>query len=73
MSLAAATPPDLGFARATDLDGGFNGWAAAGFPVEEVFEEVQSKLTVQARACGGIDAAATGTRESPMCCDGDFE
>lgn len=33
-SLAAATLRDLGFSRATDLDGGFNGWAAAGFPVE---------------------------------------
>jgi rhodanese-related sulfurtransferase len=33
-SLAAATLRDLGFARATDLDGGFNGWAAAGLPVE---------------------------------------
>ncbi len=33
-SLAAATLRDLGFARATDLVGGFNGWAAAGMPVE---------------------------------------
>ena len=33
-SLAAATLRDLGFARAADLDGGFNGWAAAGCPVE---------------------------------------
>lgn len=29
-SLAAATLRDLGFERATDLDGGFNGWVAAG-------------------------------------------
>ena len=35
-SLAAATLRDLGFARATDLDGGFNGWAAAGYPVERL-------------------------------------
>lgn len=35
-SLAAATLRDLGFARATDLDGGFNGWAAAGLPVEQL-------------------------------------
>jgi rhodanese-related sulfurtransferase len=35
-SLAAATLRDLGFARAADLDGGFNGWAAAGYPVEQV-------------------------------------
>lgn len=33
-SLAAATLRDLGFDQATDLDGGFNGWAAAGLPVE---------------------------------------
>ena len=33
-SLAAATLRDLGFARAADLDGGFNGWLAAGLPVE---------------------------------------
>jgi rhodanese-related sulfurtransferase len=33
-SLAAATLRDLGFSRATDLVGGFNGWAGAGMPVE---------------------------------------
>ena len=33
-SLAAATLRDLGFSRATDLAGGFNGWVAAGMPVE---------------------------------------
>ena len=32
-SLAAATLLDLGFARATDLDGGFQAWRAAGLPV----------------------------------------
>jgi rhodanese-related sulfurtransferase len=32
-SLAAATLQDLGFARATDLVGGFQAWAAAGLPV----------------------------------------
>lgn len=31
--LAAATLQDLGFARATDLVGGFREWAAAGLPV----------------------------------------
>jgi rhodanese-related sulfurtransferase len=35
-SLAAATLQDLGFARATDLDGGFQAWKAAGLPVEPV-------------------------------------
>ena len=33
-SLAAATLRDLGFARATDMVGGFNGWAKAGLPVD---------------------------------------
>ena len=33
-SLAAATLQELGFERATDLDGGFQGWRAAGLPVE---------------------------------------
>ncbi|HET9103426.1 MAG TPA: rhodanese-like domain-containing protein [Solirubrobacteraceae bacterium] len=31
--LVAATLQDLGFARATDLDGGFCAWRAAGLPV----------------------------------------
>ena len=35
-SLAAATLQDLGFARATDLDGGFVAWRAAGLPVERI-------------------------------------
>ena len=33
-SLAAATLQELGFARATDLTGGFQAWRAAGLPVE---------------------------------------
>jgi rhodanese-related sulfurtransferase len=32
-SLAAATLRELGLSRATDLDGGFRAWAAAGLPV----------------------------------------
>jgi rhodanese-related sulfurtransferase len=32
-SLAAATLQDLGFDNATDVDGGFQAWAAAGLPV----------------------------------------
>ena len=32
-SLAAASLQELGFARATDLDGGFLAWRAAGLPV----------------------------------------
>lgn len=33
-SLAAGTLQDLGFAPATDLIGGFQGWRAAGLPIE---------------------------------------
>jgi rhodanese-related sulfurtransferase len=32
-SLVAATLQDLGFARATDLEGGFQAWRRAGLPV----------------------------------------
>lgn len=35
-SLAAATLREIGYERAGDLVGGFNGWRAAGFPVEPV-------------------------------------
>ena len=34
-SLAAATLQQLGFARATDIEGGFQAWRAAGLPVEQ--------------------------------------
>jgi rhodanese-related sulfurtransferase len=34
-SLAAATLQELGLTDATDLDGGFQAWRAAGLPVEE--------------------------------------
>jgi rhodanese-related sulfurtransferase len=33
-SLAAGTLQALGFTRATDLDGGFEAWRAAGLPIE---------------------------------------
>jgi rhodanese-related sulfurtransferase len=33
-SLAAATLRDLGYLRATDVVGGFEGWAEAGLPIE---------------------------------------
>ena len=33
-SLAAATLQAIGFTHVTDLDGGFEAWAAAGLPVE---------------------------------------
>jgi len=35
-SLAAVTLRDLGFDRATDIVGGFNGWLADGLPVERL-------------------------------------
>lgn len=35
-SLAAATLQDLGFARASDLVGGFHAWRVAGLPIESV-------------------------------------
>ncbi len=38
-SLAAATLRDIGFSRATDLVGGFNGWVAAGLPVDRLPNE----------------------------------
>ena len=34
-SFAAVLLQEIGFARATDLEGGFNGWKSAGFPVEQ--------------------------------------
>lgn len=34
-SLAARTLRDLGFERATDVDGGFEAWRAAGLPISE--------------------------------------
>jgi rhodanese-related sulfurtransferase len=34
-SLAAATLQQLGFARATDVEGGFQAWRAAGCPVKQ--------------------------------------
>ncbi|MEU8510076.1 rhodanese-like domain-containing protein [Kitasatospora sp. NPDC048722] len=34
-SLAAASLRELGLHRATDLDGGFVGWAAAGLPIRQ--------------------------------------
>ncbi len=37
-SLAAATLRDLGYERATDLIGGFEGWLEAGLPVKPLIE-----------------------------------
>lgn len=35
-SLAAVALREIGFSRATDLDGGFQAWRAAGLPVESL-------------------------------------
>jgi rhodanese-related sulfurtransferase len=37
-SLAAATLQQLGFSRATDLEGGFQAWRAAGLPTQQASE-----------------------------------
>jgi len=38
-SLAAAALQELGFAGATDLDGGFQAWRAAGLPVQPAADD----------------------------------
>jgi rhodanese-related sulfurtransferase len=38
-ALAAVTLQEIGFARATDLAGGFQAWRAAGLPVEPLGED----------------------------------
>jgi rhodanese-related sulfurtransferase len=38
-SLAASTLQELGFTRATDLDGGFEAWRAAGLPIDTTLQE----------------------------------
>ena len=42
-SLAARTLQDLGIDRATDLDGGFQAWRAAGLPVEPLRQEGEAR------------------------------
>ena len=49
-SLAAATLQDLGFARATDLDGGFQAWRAAGLPVEPYPDQATTRRAPSAAA-----------------------
>ena len=43
-SLAAATLQQLGFAHATDLDGGFQAWRAAKLPIERADEVEQPPM-----------------------------
>jgi rhodanese-related sulfurtransferase len=49
-TMAAATLQQLGLIHATDLDGGFTAWAAAGLPV------------IAPQACGGRERALDGSR-----------
>lgn len=42
-SLAAATLRDLGFDGATDIIGGFEGWQAAGMPVEPLMQPATAR------------------------------
>jgi rhodanese-related sulfurtransferase len=42
-SLAAALLQDLGLPRATDLDGGFQAWRAAGLPVQPPADSTSSR------------------------------
>lgn len=48
-SLAASALHDLGFACATDLEGGFEAWRAAGLPVEETTIEAPSPPGMEPR------------------------
>jgi rhodanese-related sulfurtransferase len=48
-SLAAATLQELGFHRATDIDGGFQGWRAAGLPVLRASEPRSASRAVKAK------------------------
>jgi rhodanese-related sulfurtransferase len=44
-SLAAASLQRLGFVNATDLDGGFRGWKAAGLPVCHASENIEASAS----------------------------
>ncbi len=54
-SLAAATLQQLGFARATDVDGGFQAWRQAGLPVNAPMAPGRS----------GLASGAIGLRSLP--------
>lgn len=55
-SLAAATLRELGFDNATDVDGGFQAWAAAGLPVAR---GARRQRGAQQIAMANADAAAS--------------
>jgi len=71
-SLAAASLQDLGLSAATDLDGGFRAWAAAGLPVTDV---AAAASTNPARVLGLGDrtgALRPGLAADLVVCDEEF-
>ncbi len=60
-SLAAATLQDLGCERATDIDGGFEAWAAAGLPVERLAQRgrVSRMRTSTTKPAAAVSTATT--------------
>ena len=64
-SLAAATLQQLGFQRATDVDGGFQAWRAAGLPVAPAgavgTSSIEPKANVRSgQTAGKIVSASQG-------------
>jgi rhodanese-related sulfurtransferase len=55
-SLAAAMLRHLGFARATDVDGGFQAWRAAALPVEQPGSPAQPHSPAAGRGRAGPEA-----------------
>jgi rhodanese-related sulfurtransferase len=55
-SLAAAALQDLGLVNATDLEGGFLAWAAAGLPVHQARDTRPSLLELITETTGHPDA-----------------
>lgn len=54
-SLAAATLVDLGFERATDVEGGFSAWAEQGLPIEpleDLAPAARGRMRLVKSACG---------------------
>ena len=64
-SLAAAILHDLGHDRATDLDGGFQAWRAAGLPVEPLEQDGDETRLIQPR--GGRSSGRARWTPSATC------
>jgi len=62
-SLAAATLQQLGLIHATDLDGGFTAWAAAGLPVITLLQAAATAHPVTVTSTDHADLA-TDTRNN---------